>query len=175
MVSAIQGFSSRLRVPLIVAALLACPLGSAQAAVVFAESSTDAVINTVVGSEFSTHNFTVSQGGVYRATITDLKLIDPLFFDPSSMLEMQITDVPMTTFSATVGKPGGVDFVDFTASAAGSFAALVKAISGSGGTQFSGYQVRVVLIPEPAVWLMLAAGFGLLGFVRIRRAAQNGM
>jgi hypothetical protein len=30
-----------------------------------------------------------------------------------------------------------------------------------------------ILIPEPAVWLILVAGLGLLGFVRIRRAANN--
>lgn len=175
---AIQVFSSRLRVPVIVAVLLACSLGSAQAAVVFAESPTasDFITNTVVGSEFPTHYFTVSEGGIYRATITDLSTIDE-FFDPSSKLEMKIADSSLTTFSppgpSGVGILGGTDFVDFTASAAGTFAALVQATSGGAGTLFSGYQVQVTQIPEPAVWAMLAAGFGLLGFVRIRRAAHN--
>jgi len=180
-VRAIQVFSSRLRMPVILAVLLACSLGSAQAAVVFAESPTasDFIINTVVGSEFPTHYFTVSEGGIYRATITDLSTIDS-FFDPSSKLEMKIADGSLTTFnppgpSPGVGIPGGTDFVDFTASAAGTFAALVKATSGGAGTLFSGYQVQVTQIPEPAVWVMLAAGFGLLGFVRIRRAAHNGI
>jgi hypothetical protein len=162
----------RLHVPVMVAVVFAGFLSNAQAAVVFAETSTDAVVNTVVGTEFTTHNFTVSQAGPYRATITDLSVIDA-FFDASSLLEMKITDVPITTLSSTVGTPGGVAYVDFFASAAGSFAALVKAISGSQGTQFSGYQVRVAFIPEPAVWLMLAGGLGLLGFMRIRRAAHT--
>lgn len=178
--SAMQVFSSRLRVPAIVAVLLACSLGSAQAAVVFAESPTasDFIINTVVGSEFPTHYFTVSAGGMYRATITDLSAIDS-FFDPSSKLAMKIADSSLTTFRppgpSGVGILGGTDFVDFPAPAAGTFAALVKATSGGAGTLFSGYQVRVTLIPEPALWVLLAAGFGLLGFVRIRRAAHNGI
>jgi len=173
---AIQIFSYRLRVPVIVAVLLACSLGSAQAAVVFAESPTasDFITNTVVGSEFPTHYFTVSEGGIYRATITDLSTIDASFFDPSSKLEMKIADSTLTTFSPPAPSGGVTDFVDFTASAAGTFAALVKATSGGAGTLFSGYRVQVMQIPEPAVWVMLAAGFGL-GFVRIRRAAHNGI
>jgi hypothetical protein len=35
-------------------------------------------------------------------------------------------------------------------------------------------QGEITVIPEPAIWLMLTAGLGLLGFVRLRRAAQSG-
>src|SRR5262245_24505833 len=142
---AVDAVWMRLHMPVVIAVLFACVVGRANAAVVFAESSTDAVVNTVFGGEFSTHNFTVSQGGLYRATLTDLNVIDS-FFDPSALLEMKITNVPITMLTSTVGTPGGVAHVDFLAAAAGSFAALVKAISGSAtspGTQFSGYQVRV--------------------------------
>ncbi len=170
---AVQVLSSRLRVPVIVAALLACSLGSAQAGVVFFETSSDAVINPVLGQEIQAHNFTVSQGGIYRATITNLSGSNPFYEAPFDSLKMQITNVSTTEFSATVGNPTGVDGVNFTALAAGSFAAVVQAMSGAGGTKSSGYQVRVTLIPEPAIWAMLAAGFGLLGFVRIRRTAHS--
>jgi len=163
----------------IVAVLLACSLGSAQAAVVFAESPTasDFITNTVVGSEFPIHYFTVSEGGIYEATITDLDSIDPPdpFFRPFTTLDMRITDAAATPLSVTASAPGSFAVVNFTASAAGTFAALVQATSGGAGTLFSGYQVQVTQIPEPAVWVMLAAGFGLLGFVRIRRAAHNGI
>ena len=167
-----RGAVLRLHVPVVVAVVFAGFLSGAHAAVVFSETSTDAVVNTVAGREFTTHNFIVSQPGPYRATITDLSVTDS-FFDPSSLLQMKITDVPITGFSHTAGTPGGVDHVEFFASAAGSFAALVKAISGAQGTQFSGYQVRIAFIPEPAVWLMLAGGLGLLGFMRIRRAVHT--
>lgn len=171
---AIQVFSSHLRMPVILAVLLACSLGSARAAVVFAENSTDAVINTVSGTEFPIHNFTVSEAGVYQATITDLSSVDD-FFEAFTLLSMKITNVSTLAFSGPAGTPGGVASFNFTAPAAGSFVAMVKAISAAGVAPFSGYQVRVQLIPEPAVWVMLAAGFGLLGFVRIRRAGQNGV
>ena len=36
-------------------------------------------------------------------------------------------------------------------------------------------RARSRLIPEPAIWVMLAAGLGLLGFVRLRRAAHSGI
>ena len=168
----VRSMSLRLPMPVIVAVLFAGFVSSAHSAVVFSETSTDAVVNTVFGTEFTTHNFTVTHAGPYRATISDLSVTDG-FFHPSTLLEMKIVDVPITTLSPTVGTPGGVAHVDFFASAAGSFAALVKAISGSQGTQFSGYQVRVAFIPEPAVWLMLAGGLGLLGFMRIRRGVHT--
>jgi len=160
-----------MRVPAIAAVLLACALGSAQAAVVFSETGTNAVIDTVSGSDFNTHNFTISEAGMYRAAIWDLSAADD-FFDAFSLLQMKITQVPFTIVGGPGGTPGGIAYVNFIATAAGSFAALVKATSGGGG---SGYQVEVTAIPEPAVWLMLAAGLGLLGFVRIRRASHNGI
>lgn len=168
---AINVLSSPIRVPAIAAVLLACSLGSGQAAVVFSETGTDAVIDTVYGAEFNTHNFTVSEAGTYRATITDLSSLDS-FFDVFDLLQLQISEVPYALVGGLVGTPGGTAFIDFIVSNAGPFAALVKATSTATG---SGYQVRVTLIPEPAIWLMLAAGLGLLGFVRLRRAAHDGI
>jgi hypothetical protein len=165
---AVGTFSSRL--PVIVAVLLACSLGSARAAVVFNGTSTDAVVDTVLGSAFRTYNFQITEGGHYQAIITDLSTINA-FYDAFDRLQMQIANVAFTILTPPVGTPGNVATVDFTAPAAGSFVATVKSLSGAGGTLGSGYQVKVTLIPEPAIWVMLAAGFGLLGFVRIRRAA----
>ncbi len=167
-----QFVSSRVCVPAIVAVMLACALGSAQAAVVFSETGTDAVIDTVAGVAFNTHNFTISEAGIYRATITDLSGEDD-FFDAFASLQMQISKVPFSPVAGPISVPACVaSFVDFIVAGAGSFAALVKSTSDPLG---SGYQVRVTLIPEPAIWLMLATGLGLLGFVRIRRASHNGI
>ena len=158
-----------------VAALLACTLGSAQAAVVFSESLTDAVIKSVVGVEFNTHNFTVSEDGIYRATITDLVTVDPSFLDDFDLLSMKVTGVPSSGFFGPAGSPGGVAYFDFAVTAAGSFAALVKAISGSAGTDFSAYQVQVARIgpiPEPGVWLLMLGGLGLIGWMRLRKSQE---
>ena len=60
---------------------------------------------------------------------------------------------------------GGGDFKAFVFYSAPGIVAKVTAVNSG----------EIRLIPEPAVWVMLATGFGLLGFVRIRRAAHNGI
>jgi hypothetical protein len=60
---------------------------------------------------------------------------------------------------------GGGDFKAFVFYSAPGIVAKVTAINSG----------EIRLIPEPAIWVMLAAGLGLLGFVRLRRAAHNGI
>jgi hypothetical protein len=160
-------FSSRL--PVIAAFLLACFLGSARADVVFNDTLEDAVVDTVFGPAFRTYNFQVTQPGPYQAIITDLSTINA-FYDPFERLQMQIANVALTIITSPVDAAGTFATVNFVAPAAGSFVATVKSRSSGDG---SGYRIEVSLIPEPTVWVMLAAGFGLLGFVRIRRAARG--
>jgi len=84
-----------------------------------------------------------------------------------------VPDVPFTQYKGTFTITGGTGPTYTGSSGGGSYLATFLTLADGTVRVTSLAQGEITLIPEPAIWLMLAGGFGLLGFVRIRRAAQT--
>ena len=108
---------------------------------------------TITGEQINFSNFTLSgvldTVSIYAGTVGSATLLK-------------------TWAPATTGTYSGV--VNYTITAAGNYylqVAGTQAVGTVGG--YSGVFVAATAVPEPANWLLVLAGFGLLGLIQIRR------
>jgi len=157
---------------LIAASALLASINSAHAIVVFAESGSDTLVKGVLDVAANVHTFTIDTAGTYQASIVDLASLDNTgFSDPFSVLKLAITQLPSTGLFGQAGLPPVSSSFDFPVVKAGSFAALVEAVSGSSGFGF--YQINITqvgAVPEPATWVLIALGVILIGWRHMRNA-----
>ena len=157
----------------VIAAILALPMAkSADANVVFAKSD-----NIVGGVGAKAYDFTIATSGEYTASLSDL-----LFPVPFSFLGMVVSQ----TGGASVGPP--VEIPPSSSPAALSFDAdpgsyTLQVIGSPSGNLLagtfsvqvaSGAGVTVAQVPEPTTWLVLVAGVGVVGAMRLRNRQQRG-
>ena len=153
--------------------LFVASVGSSQAAVIFATSGTDAVVASVNNASIDTYNFTATPG-TYLFQLTDLSAINGGFTSPFSTLAGEVVKSnPFPTPPTIYGAPGLTSFT-FSVLSAGAFAAQVKAIVSGLPPAFGSYQLQISQVPEPAVWLMMLGGIGLLGWMRLRKSENFG-
>jgi len=143
------------------------------AALLGAAASASAVTVLAVTDTFSgagvvnsrSHTFTIDTPGTYLASLVDNEL-----FAAFSVLALGITK----SGGDTLGTLGGPGSFSFSASAAGSYTAVVGGIVGPGGLLPIGtYGITVSLIPEAEVWAMMVVGVGLVGWQLRRRSRQS--
>ncbi len=140
---------------LIGAVALICAAGTAQASTVVFET-TGFFTGTVPG--FANPSFTISTGGNYLATLSDLSF-GPLGF---STLLMSVST--STSILANTSSPGSFSF---TASPGNYFANVVGLPTGLGGI----FGIQISQVPVPAAAYLLGSGLiGLLSIARRRDA-----
>ena len=140
---------------LIGALALVCAAGSAQASTVVFET-TGFFAGTVPG--FANPSFTITTGGGYVATLSDLSF-DPLGF---STLLMSVS-----TSTINLGHISSPGSFSFTASPGEYFANVVGVPTGLGGI----FGIQISQIPVPATAYLLGSGLiGLLSIARRREA-----
>jgi hypothetical protein len=134
---------------------LICAAGTAQASTVVFET-TGFFTGTVPG--FANPSFTISTGGNYLATLSDLSF-GPLGF---STLLMSVST--STSILANTSSPGSFSF---TASPGNYFANVVGLPTGLGGI----FGIQISQVPVPAAAYLLGSGLiGLLSIARRRDA-----
>lgn len=84
-----------------------------------------------------------------------------------------VEDVPFEQYTGTFTIVSGTGAYELYRGG-GTYSATFLTLADGSVRVTSLNQGEITVIPEPAIWLMLAAGLGLLGFVRLRRAAQSG-
>jgi hypothetical protein len=141
---------------LIGAVALACAIGTVQASTVVFET-TGSFAGTVLSSANS--SFTVTAGGDYVATLSDLS-IGPLGF---STLLMSVST--STTSLGFILSPGSFSF---TASPGNYFAHVFGVPTGLGGI----FGLQISQVPVPAAAYLL--GSGLIGLVVVARRREAG-
>ncbi|HTS52594.1 MAG TPA: hypothetical protein VMH26_04915 [Burkholderiales bacterium] len=161
----------------VVAALALATCVSAQATVVFTESGTDSLVDGVRKAAADTHLFTIDTPGLYQASIVDLATLDDTgFSDPFSSLELAVKQLgPSGGFFGKAGLAPAPPSFTFSVDNPGSFAALVKAVTGCDGFGFYEIDItRIAAVPEAEMWLMLLAGVGLTWYAKIRKGRNSG-
>lgn len=150
-------------------------LGAAHAAVNFAENpGNNFLIHGFVQSEFNNHSFDVTGPTTsYTATITDLMI--PV---ASTFLGLFVFDPHGALLGSAQTPPGTSSSFSFVAAAGSNYVAQVLAIGGDfHGIQAGDWKIRIteqLPIPEPGVWLMMAGGIVLLGWLRMHKARDVG-
>jgi hypothetical protein len=140
---------------LIGAVALVCAAGTAQASTVVFET-TGFFAGTAPG--FANPSFTITAGGNYLATLSDLSF-GPLGF---SALLMSVSS--STNILADTSSPGSFSF---TASPGNYFANVIGLPTGLGGI----FGIQISQVPIPAAAYLLGSGLiGLLSIARRREA-----
>jgi len=157
-------------------------LGAAHAAVNFAENpGNDFLLGSFLQSEFDSHPFDVTgPAATYTATITDelvpvaTRFLGLYIFDPQGMR------VPGQAETGTEATPPGTSaWFSFNAAAGHNYVAYVLARAGDfQGIQPGLWKIQItehqIPIPEPGVWLMMAGGIVLLGWLRMHKSGNLG-
>jgi hypothetical protein len=150
---------------------------SAHATVAFTESGTDSLVDGVIRAAADTHLFTIDTPGLYQASIVDLATLDDTgFSDPFRSLKLAVKQLgPSGGFFGTAGLPPASPSFTFPVENPGSFAALVKAVTGCDGFGFYEINIaRIAAVPEPEMWLLLLAGIGLISCAQMRKDPASG-
>jgi hypothetical protein len=156
----------------LIAVVLALPMAKpADATVVLAKSD-----NIVGDVGAKVYDFTIASGGEYTASLIDLA-----FPEPFSFLGMMVSH----TGGASVGSvkippsfsPAGFSFDaspgDYTLQVIGTPSGIP--LVGTFSVQVaSGAAATVGQVPEPTTWLVLVAGIGVVGAMRLRNRKQRG-
>ena len=151
----------------VIAAVLALPMAKpADATVVFAKS--DNIVGEVGAKAY---DFTIASSGEYTASLIDLA-----FPAPFSFLGMIVSQ----TGGASVGSVSSPAAFSFDADP-GSYTLQVigtpsgNPLVGTFSVQVaSGAVATVAQVPEPTTWLVLVAGIGVVGAMRLRNRKQRG-
>jgi hypothetical protein len=152
---------SSLRKALFALLFVGC-VGSSQATVVF--STTGGFAGDF--DQVATYTFTIGTAGSYLATLSDS-------LPPITGLELLISLTGSATPLVDLLGPGTQTF---DALSIGSYTALVFGHPTARPSGIFGGSYGVVVetnpapIPEPAVWLMMMGGIGLLGWLRLRKS-----
>jgi hypothetical protein len=112
-----------------------------------------------------TYAFTIAEPGTFLASLSDLGF--PERFD---FLSLAVTPKGGASTLGSILAPGAFSF---EASTAGDYVALVAARPGS-ATGFGFYSINIIAmspspVPEPQAWMLMVAGIGLIGWMRLRR------
>ena len=141
---------------LIGAVVLACAAGTAQASVVVYET-TGFFVGAVPG--FANPSFTITTGGNYLATLSDLS------FGPMGFSDLFMSVSTSTISLGSTSSPGSFSFM---ASPGKYFANVVGLPTGLGG--IFGLQITPAPIPIPATAYLF--GSGLIGLLTIARKSE---
>ena len=112
-----------------------------------------------------TYAFTLSEPGIFEASLSDLGFPEPFQF-----LSLAVAPKGGSSILGSTSAPG--TFL-FQTSAAGDYVALLAARPGS-VTGFGFYSINITEmssapVPEPQAWMLVAAGIGLIGWLRLRK------
>jgi hypothetical protein len=146
---------------LLVAFAAAFSIASSARADVF--SITDSISGSSVATR--TYAFTITDPAIYDATLLDLG--GPQFPAPFQLLELGVAKTGSGPVLGFTTAPGS--FL-FTANTPGSYTLLLVGQPDS-TAQAGFFSINVsqfAPIPEPAVWLLMASGIGLIGFLKLR-------
>ena len=123
---------------------------------------------SVVGDAVFDYSFTAAVSGLITITLSDF--VAPVAFD-------------VLSFELDTGAPPAIvtnRSTPLTFAAVANTEYFLTVFAGSGsleGHAFGKYQLNVsdpVPVPEPAVWLMMLGGIGLLGWMRLRKSESMG-
>jgi len=155
----------------VIAVVLALPMAkSADATVVLAKS------DNLVGVGAKVYDFTIASGGEYTASLIDLA-----FPEPFSFLGMVVSHTGGASVDSVKippsSSPAGFSFDaspgDYTLQVIGNPSG--NPLVGTFSVQVaSGAAVTVAQVPEPTTWLVLVAGIGVVGAMRLRNRKQRG-
>jgi hypothetical protein len=116
-------------------------------------------LTNIIGSPFGNYDFsTLEITGITEVTITSLSTLQYLpIFNPEQFEGSALTPAPLLSFT------GSSILITFDTAGVGQFN-----FGADGGQAIFAYNGGVV--PEPASWAMMIAGFGLVGAAMRRRA-----
>jgi hypothetical protein len=104
------------------------------------------------------------------------------WFGPGGEIQLEFTNVVASDvnafarqFAGLLHVTGGTGQFEHSTIEDGSFQAffISSAPNGPVANATTVSFGRITFVPEPTIWLMLAGGLGLLGFMRMRRAAHS--
>jgi len=149
----------------------------ASALALMASASSQAAIvqdqNTFAGlqQQSKQYDFSLSPG-TYQATLADVGIFAPFSFlsmiiseNGGSFLTFSSLTPTTLTFSIPTGEGG-----PYRATISG----IPGIIPGKAPAAESTYTFSITAVPEPAVWLMMLGGIGLLGWMRLRKSEGMG-
>lgn len=155
-----------LRSLMLASALALAASASSQAAIVQDQ-------NTFAGTQQQSKQYDFSlSAGTYQATLADVGIFAPFSFlsmiiseNGGSFLTFSSLTPTTLTFSIPAGEGG-----PYRATISG----IAGVIAGHAPAAESTYTFSITAVPEPAVWLMMLGGIGLLGWMRLRKSESMG-